>query len=119
MNTERPSFSFQHVGVNCSDREEAVKVVTLLSSLFGLEARTEKKGSPFAGSGIEAMAGKGPGLHGHLAFYTPDMDQAIRYFEEKGIAIDYDSAKRTEEGNIYVIYLKDEIAGFAIQLINK
>lgn len=119
MNTEQPIFTFQHVGVNCENRDEAVKVVNLLASLFGLEARTEKKGSPFAGSGIEAMAGKGPGTHGHLAFYTPDMDQAIRYFEEKGIPINYDSAKRTENGDIYVIYLKDEIAGFAIQLINK
>lgn len=119
MDTDKPSFQFQHVGVNCENREEAVKVVTLLSQLFGLEARTEKKGSPFAGTSVEAMAGKGPGTHGHLAFYTPDMDKAIHYFENCGIAINYSSAKRTESGNIYVIYLKEEIAGFAIQLINK
>lgn len=27
--------------------------------------------------------------------------------------------KRNEDGSIYVIYLQNEIAGFAIQLINK
>ncbi|RGY98532.1 VOC family protein [Clostridium sp. AM58-1XD] len=119
MQTEKPTFTFQHVGVNCDDREAALKTVSLLSGLFGLEARTEKKGSPFAGASIEAMAGKGPGTHGHLAFYTPDMNQAIHYFETIGVDINYESAKRNENGDIYVIYLKQEIAGFAIQLINK
>ena len=67
----------QHIGVNCSDRDEAVRTVTLFSQIFDLELRTEKKGSPFAGTCVEAMAGNGPGTHGHIAFYTPDMDAAI------------------------------------------
>ena len=109
----------QHIGVNCSDRDEAVRTVTLFSQIFDLELRTEKKGSPFAGTCVEAMAGNGPGTHGHIAFYTPDMEAAISYLEKKGVAVNQASAKRREDGSIYVIYLKDEIAGFAIQLINK
>lgn len=115
----KPTFEVQHIGVNTPNREEAVKVVTLFSEIFDLELRTEKKGSPFAGSAIEAMAGNGPGQHGHIAFYTPDMEAAIDYLEGKGIEINHDSAKRDENGNIYVVYLMQEIAGFAIQLINK
>ena len=109
----------QHIGINCADKDEAIGVVTLFSQIFDLELRTQKKGSPFAGTCIEAMAGNGPGTHGHIAFYTPDMDAAISYLEEKGIAVNHASAKRRDDGSIYVIYLQEEIAGFAIQLINK
>lgn len=115
----KPEFTIQHIGINCNDREEAVKTVTLFSEIFDLELRTEKKGSPFAGTCIEAMAGGGPGTHGHIAFYTPDMEAAISYLEEKGIKVNHASAKRREDGSIYVIYLQEEIGGFAIQLINK
>ena len=47
------------------------------------------------------------------------MEAAISYLEKKGVAVNQASAKRREDGSIYVIYLQDEIAGFAIQLINK
>lgn len=114
-----PEFTMQHIGINCSDREEAVNTVTLFSKIFNLELRTQKQGSPFAGTCVEAMAGNGPGTHGHIAFYTPNMEEAITYLEEKGVAINHVSAKRREDGSIYVIYLQDEIAGFALQLINK
>ena len=115
----KPEFTMQHIGVNCGDRDEAVRTVTLFSQIFDLELRTEKKGSPFAGTCVEAMAGNGPGTHGHIAFYTPDMEATISYLEKKGVAVNQASAKRREDGSIYVIYLQDEIAGFAIQLINK
>ena len=98
---DQPKFEFSHVGVNADSREEANEKVNLLAAMFGLEARTNRKGSPFVGHEIEIMAGNPVGTHGHLAFYTDD------------------SAKRREDGSIYVIYLQDEIAGFAIQLINK
>ena len=79
----KPEFTMQHIGINCDNREEAVKTVTLFSEMFDLELRTEKKGSPFAGTCIEAMAGGGPGTHGHIAFYTPDMDAAISYMAKQ------------------------------------
>ena len=116
---DQPKFEFSHVGVNADSREEANKKVNLLAAMFGLEARTNRKGSPFVGHEIEIMAGNPVGTHGHLAFYTDDMEKALQYFEEKEIKINMDSAKRREDGSIYVIYLQDEIAGFAIQLINK
>lgn len=116
---DQPKFEFSHVGVNADSREEANEKVNLLAAMFDLEARTNRKGSPFVGHEIEIMAGNPVGTHGHLAFYTDDMEKALQYFEEKEIKINMDSAKRREDGSIYVIYLQDEIAGFAIQLINK
>lgn len=113
----RPEFEFSHVGVNADSREEANRHVELIASLFGAEARTDRKGSPFAGKYIEVMAGKPMGTHGHIAFYTADIPGAIAYFETRGVKVNLDSAKRREDGSIYVIYLQEEIAGFAIQLI--
>lgn len=115
----KPEFKLQHIGINGENRQDAIDIVTAFSNIFDLELRTEKKGSPFAGSCIEAMAGNGPGTHGHIAFYTSDMEAAIHYLEQKGVAINHDSAKRGDDGAIYVIYLAEEIGGFAIQLINK
>ena len=116
---ERPFFEFSHVGINTDSREEAVTQVELIASLFGTEARTNRKGSPFAGQYIEVMAGNPVGTHGHIAFYTDDIPGACAYFKERGIAINEASAKRREDGSIYVIYLQEEIAGFAVQLIGK
>lgn len=115
----KPTFTLQHIGINGTDKQNAVEIVTAFSQIFDMELRTEKKGSPFAGSCIEAMAGNGPGLHGHIAFYTPDMGTAIEYLENKGVEVNHNSAKRNDDGSIYVIYLQHEIAGFAIQLISK
>lgn len=115
----KPTFTMQHIGINGKDREEAIQIVTLFSSIFDLELRTEKKGSPFAGTCIEAMAGNGPGTHGHIAFYVENMEDAISYLEGKGVSIAHETAKRNDDGSIYVIYLEQEIGGFAIQLINK
>lgn len=115
----KPAFIMQHIGINGKDREEAIQIVTLFASIFDLELRTEKKGSPFAGSCIEAMAGNGPGTHGHIAFYVENMEEAISYLEDKGVQIAHETAKRNDDGSIYVIYLAKEIGGFAIQLINK
>lgn len=116
---KKPVFTMQHIGINGKDRDEAVQIVTLFSSIFDLELRTEKKGSPFAGTCIEAMAGNGPGTHGHIAFYVEDMGDAIAYLEEKGVKISHETAKRNDDGSVYVVYLAQEIGGFAIQLINK
>lgn len=88
----------QHIGINCKDRDEAVQTVTLFSQIFDLELNTAKKGSPFAGTCVEAMAGNGPGTHGHIAFYTPDMDAAIAYLEEKGVAVT--TLRQTQGGRI-------------------
>ena len=115
----KPEFSLSHIGVNAKDREEAVAIVTLIADIFGLEARVNGKGSPFAGTAVEAMAGNGRGEKGHIAFYTPDLDAAVSWLEAKGVRINHDAAKFDENGRTYVIFLEQEIAGFAIQLINR
>lgn len=115
---KQPCFTMHHIGINVNNRKEAEETVQLFELLFGQNADTRKKGSPFAGKQIEVVP-QGPGEHGHIAFKVEDMEKAISYLESQGIVINRESAKQNESGQIYVIYLKKEIKGFAIQLFHK
>jgi catechol 2,3-dioxygenase-like lactoylglutathione lyase family enzyme len=119
INNPKPQFDLVHIGVNAKDSEEAVGIVKTIADIFGMELRVGGKGSPFAGKAIEAMAGNGRGEKGHIAFYTEDILAAIAFLENKGVVIDHASAKRNENGDIYLVYLQQEVAGFAFHLINR
>ena len=45
------------------------------------------------------------------------LPRAITYLERAGIAFDYEGAKKDPKGNITALYLKEEILGFALQLV--
>ena len=46
-------------------------------------------------------------------------DRAKAYLEKMGIEFNEETAKYDDKGNLTVIYLKDEICGFAIHLVKK
>ncbi len=115
---EKPELRLHHIGINAENKEDALHTVNQLCTLFDLIPNTRKSGSPFAGSNIEVVPGGTWGKHGHLAFYVKDMQAGIAYLESKGQTVVYDSAKRNPDGSIYLIYLKEEIAGFAIHLFS-
>lgn len=115
---EKPQFHLHHIGINAKDKASALEIINQLCTLFDLIPNTKKSGSPFAGANIEVVPGGTWGKHGHLAFYVKDMHAGIAYLESKGQTVVYDSAKRNPDGSIYLIYLKQEIAGFAIHLFS-
>lgn len=115
---DAPVFTLRHVGFNAENEAEAKKLVTLLSSLFHLEPERETDSHIFAGSLFEVMKGNGRGEKGHIALGVEDMPAAIRYFEEKGIGVLYESAVRNSAGEITLIYLDLDILGFAFHLVN-
>lgn len=115
---ETPELRLHHIGINVDTKDEALAVVEQLCTLFDLVPNTKKSGSPFAGANIEVVPGGDWGKHGHLAFYVKDMEAGIAYMESKGQTIVYDSAKRNPDGSIYLVYLEQEIAGFAIHLFS-
>jgi len=116
---EEIEFKFHHIGMNTDSRETAVQIVRELSRIFHLAEHIDKPGSPFAGEHIEVIAGNGPGIHGHIAFVVENMDKAVQYLEDRNIEINYETAKKNVDGSVYVIYLKEQIAGYAIQLFCK
>ena len=109
-------LKLSHIGINGKDEPEALEFASMLSDLLEIEKERNSAASVFVGKSIEVVKGEGRGVHGHLAFSTPDVEKAVAYYQEKGILFDESSAKRDENGNLRVIYFKDQIAGFAIHL---
>lgn len=111
-------FKLVHVGINCENKEEATRNAKLLCTLFGLEYKEGNK-STFCGADFELMHTPYYGKNGHIAIATNFPDRAKAYLEKQGVAFIEESAGYDDKGNLKVIYLKDEICGFAIHLVKK
>jgi 2-dehydro-3-deoxyphosphogluconate aldolase/(4S)-4-hydroxy-2-oxoglutarate aldolase len=111
-------FSLVHVGINAAGEEEAADAARLFSNLFGFTPKPGI-GSVFAGDRIEIMKPPSFGRHGHLAIGTNSVKRGVAFLERKGLAFNPDSVKTDARGAMAVIYLRDEIAGFAVHLVQK
>lgn len=118
--TTMQDFEFEvlHVGINAENKEEALKAAELLKKLFGFAAK-ETPVSFFSTDRIEIMKSGGRGKCGHVAVGTRDAAAAKKYLEEKGVEFDEGSAAYLEDGRLKLVYLKNDVAGFAFHLIQK
>lgn len=115
---EELGFQVVHFGLNCADGFEARKEAELFAGVFGLPVN-EGKDSIYAGPLIELMKGPGRGRCGHIAVATNDIHKAQKYLESLGLEFDAASSKFDMEGNLVVLYLKNEVAGFAVHLLQR
>jgi 2-dehydro-3-deoxyphosphogluconate aldolase/(4S)-4-hydroxy-2-oxoglutarate aldolase len=111
-------FELAHIGVNCSDKDAAIKTATLISTLFGMDVKTGNS-STFVGKSFEMMHEPYLGANGHIAIATNFIERAVAYFKRMGIAFNEESRKTDAKGNLKAIYFADEFAGFAIHLVQK
>jgi 2-dehydro-3-deoxyphosphogluconate aldolase/(4S)-4-hydroxy-2-oxoglutarate aldolase len=111
-------FSLAHVGINAAGEEDTLKAARLFETMFGF---TQKAGaaSVFAGEGIEIMKPPYLGKNGHIAIGTNSLKRAMAHLERKGFTFNAASAKTDSKGDVIVMYLNDEIAGFAVHLLQK
>lgn len=110
-------FELAHVGINTNDAEASFSIAKQLSKAFGFEVK-EGANSNFAGNAFEVMKSACMGAKGHIAIRTNSIQRAIAYLEKKGFSVDPETAK-VKNSIIAAIYLKGEIGGFAIHLIQK
>ncbi|MBE5951654.1 MAG: bifunctional 4-hydroxy-2-oxoglutarate aldolase/2-dehydro-3-deoxy-phosphogluconate aldolase [Lachnospiraceae bacterium] len=110
-------FELRHVGINATSEGEAEDVAGSFEKLFGF---TKKVGgsSVFAGSAIEVMKEPYLGAHGHIAIGTNYIERAIYHMELQGFEFDKETAKY-KDGKMVAIYLKGELGGFAVHLVQK
>ena len=116
--TKMLGFEVRHVGINASEEKEAEGIAASFENLFGFR-KNAGVSSIFAGTGIEVMKIPYFGKNGHIAVQTNYIERAIFHLERQGAAFLSDSAKYDEKGNLAAIYLKDEIGGFAVHLLQK
>ena len=116
--TKMLGFEVRHVGINAAEEKEAEGIAASFENLFGFR-KNAGVSSIFAGTGIEVMKIPYFGKNGHIAVQTNYIERAIFHLERQGAAFLSDSAKYDEKGNLAAIYLKDEIGGFAVHLLQK
>ena len=123
MATQNPAELFglrlAHVGINTTTPEEAAATADALCALLGIDRGEEPfPVSSFAGSLVEVMNNGGRGEKGHIGFHVDDLPTAEAWFAARGFEVN--EASRTlcpdGSGRTYLIYFKEEIAGFAIHL---
>lgn len=111
-------FDLGHIGMNAPDADASLGVTRRLGAIFNLPVK-EGNSSNFAGKGFEVNKSKGFGAHGHLAVATNSIARAMAYLERNGVSINAGSAKKDPAGNLVAVYLKDEVNGYAIHLLQK
>jgi len=105
-------FELVHVGVNCANEAEAEQSARTLCSLFGFDYKAGNS-SIFAGTAVEYMKAPYLGTNGHIAIGTNSLDRAVYHLSRQGVQFDESTRKPK------AIYLKGEIGGFAIHLMQK
>lgn len=110
-------FELAHVGINCENASEAEKTADAFDRLFGF-TKEIRPNSVFAGTEVEVMKSMGRGAKGHIGISTNSVPRAKNYLEMMGYAFDEESAKYNGT-KLRLIYLKDEIGGFAVHLTQK
>lgn len=110
-------FEVAHVGINAGDADTSMGVAEAFEAAFDFGVKPGNS-SNFAGTGVEVMKIPFLGEKGHLAVRTNKIDCAIPELEKRGFALDMDTLKCKGE-RINSVYLKDEIGGFAVHLLQK
>lgn len=107
-----------HIGINCADDAEAAKTAETLGSLLSMVVKPGNSSIFVGNKAIEVMKKPGRGTHGHIAIKTNNVDRAIYHLGLRGVKFDMDS-KVVKNGKTTAIYMADEVAGFAIHLVQK
>lgn len=110
-------FELAHVGVNAANEEDAMKAANRFAFLFGMSIKNGNS-SVFAGKAMEVMKMPFKGKFGHIAIRTNYIERAVNYMNTV-LGVEFEEPVRDENGKYKAIYLKEEIGGFAVHLLQK
>lgn len=112
------AFEPYHVGLNSADRDEALVFATRFGTLFALPM-TETHRSFLLGDLAEVMMLPYLGEHGHIGIRTASIRRAMAYLADRGAVFRMNTYEEDAAGRPVIVYLEEEIAGFAIHLTQK
>ncbi len=116
--TKMLGFELAHIGINGTDENEADSTAAQFENLFGFRKKVGNS-SIMAGTGIEVTKSKYLGANGHIGISTNYIDRAVYHLTKRGFEFDPSTEKRDAKGNLKAVYLKNEIGGFAVHLVQK
>ncbi len=112
------AFDLRHVGINCPDENVSSQTAHAFERIFGFP-KEDRGGAYFAGEIIEVMKKPFYGQHGHIAISTRSAQSAAYYLEHNGVKLNWQSAGYMPDGRLRVVYLQEEIGGFAVHILQK
>ena len=107
-----------HIGINSENEEEALATANLLGSLLNKNVAVGNSSIFVGNKEFEIMKAPGRGKNGHIAIKCNDVDRAVYHLSRRGVKFDMDSMV-TKNGKHIACYMADEVAGFAIHLVQK
>lgn len=111
-------FEFVHPGINTDSEEESLKIANAINERFGFPIKLGNS-SNFAGEGFEITRKHCLDRYSHIAgIRTNNVKRAVHYLTKKGFEIDPETA-RYKNGKLEALFLRDEVGGFAIHLLQK
>ncbi|HPF86296.1 MAG TPA: bifunctional 4-hydroxy-2-oxoglutarate aldolase/2-dehydro-3-deoxy-phosphogluconate aldolase [Aminivibrio sp.] len=110
-------FELAHLGVNCSDGQEAADGAEKIASLLGMAVK-DGNSSIFAGKAFEFMKSPYLGEKGHVAISCNDVGRALAFLKSKGIGSLPETEKK-KDGRTAAIYLDLHVGGFIFHLLQK
>ncbi|MDR1511349.1 MAG: bifunctional 4-hydroxy-2-oxoglutarate aldolase/2-dehydro-3-deoxy-phosphogluconate aldolase [Endomicrobium sp.] len=111
-------FELIHICINSKNESQVNETADLFENIFGF-VKKETSSSVFASERIEIMKQPCYGKNGHLAIATNSIERAIYQLTRIGVNFDYTTTKYDANNNLKFIYLKKEINGFAVHLLQK
>ena len=111
-------FSLAHVGINHDSESDANATANVLGKIFRMPVKAGNS-SIFAGDAAECMKTNFYGTKGHIGFKTRSALRALAWFKNQGYEVIEESIKLKPDGNVLSAYLKDEIGGFAVHIVEK
>jgi 2-dehydro-3-deoxyphosphogluconate aldolase/(4S)-4-hydroxy-2-oxoglutarate aldolase len=63
------------------------------------------------------MKSRSRGTLGHIAIRATNIDRAVMYLSRAGVRFVPGSEKRSPDGRLKAVYLEEEVAGFALHLL--
>lgn len=104
-----------HVGINTKDQKSCDALAADFNKV-GMAVTKAGKSSTFMDGKIEIMNHPFYGTNGHLGYSCYDVDRTMAYLSRLGFHFIPESIIKDAKGT-KVVYLKEEIGGFAIHLV--
>lgn len=109
-------FELRHIGINCSDSETAVNGSRRMEQIFGFPVN-EGESNCFSDRYVEFLKRPYLGEDGHIAIGTRSIERALAYLRARKIDINEATKVLADNGSLKAVYLREEICGFAIHLL--
>jgi len=112
-------FKIAHLGINCANVDSLKKSAALFAAVLGADMPAVPDGSAacFIDEIVELIGQNGRGKNGHIALGTNSIVRAEAHFRRMGMDFIEDSRTYTIDGKLRLVYLADELCGFAVHLL--